>query len=117
MFDDETLCVALRVDRLPWEVISLNVGDYIHQAFVQDILPNVEQEVGALFVELLLGDFLPVEVVVFVPFAIECVLCEGDIVSKAKSTIVVHHSMQVILSLYIECVLEEALVLCELGQV
>ena len=46
--------------------------------------------------QLFLGDFVAIEIIVSVPFVIERILSEADIVAEAESAIVINHAVQII---------------------
>ena len=54
--------------------------------------------------DLVLRDFLPAHIVIPVPFLIEWVLCEADVMAESKCPIMVDNTMQVIARIDLESV-------------
>ena len=100
--------MVIDLDRLSSEVILFNVWHDLRELLLFHILTDVEEKVGALFVDLILIDLLSIEIIVTVPLLLERVPRVTDIVAEAQLTIVVHNAVQVVSRLNVQMFLDEA---------
>ena len=100
--------LVIDLDRLSSEVILFNVWHDLRELLLFHILTDVEEKVGALFVDLILIDLLSIEIIVTVPLLLERVPRVTDIVAEAQLTIVVHDAVQVVSRLNVQMFLDEA---------
>jgi len=74
---------TIKFDWFACEEVFLDVGHQVFEVFVDDVLSEIEQHVGWLFMQLTLTHFLTRHVVISVPFLVKLVLDKTYIVAEA----------------------------------
>ena len=70
--------------RLPGEVIFHTWEELVHRGHVLQVFPDIEQDVGGFFLDLVLGDLGPVRIIILVPLVFVEILDGADVVPKAE---------------------------------
>ena len=83
--------------RLPGEVIFHTWEELVQRGHALQVLPDIEQDVGGLFLDLVLVDLGPVRIIILVPLVLVEILDGADVVPKAEGPIVVDDSIQIVL--------------------
>lgn len=82
---------------LAWEVIFHAREELVHRGHVLQVFPNIEQNVGGLFLDLVLGNLGSVRVIILVPLVLVEILDGADVVAKAEGPIVVDDPVEIVL--------------------
>jgi hypothetical protein len=80
---DEGITLISR-QRLPGEVIFHAWEELVHRGHVLQVLPDIEEDVGGFFLDLVLGDLGPVRIIILVPLVFVEILDGADVVPKAE---------------------------------
>ena len=78
------------------KVILFNIWHDLRKILTLHIFAYIEEKICAFLVDLILIDFLPVQVVVSVPLVFKWILGVAYIVAEAELSVVIHDAVQIV---------------------
>ena len=107
IFQNKAIVAALSLEWFAREERLLDVWQHLRQSLLLQVPSDIEEKIGAFFLDFLLAHLLAIHVIVLIPLLVERVASEAHVVAESECTVVVHDSVQIVLGLHLELLRHE----------